>query len=40
MTHLWWVCALTLEFGNFSTNLKKKIIENEFGSNLEVAWGS
>ena len=21
MIHLWWVCALTLEFGNFSANL-------------------
>ena len=21
MIHLWWVCALTLDFGNFSANL-------------------
>ena len=33
MIHLWWVCALTLEFGNFSANLKF-FIENEFGSNF------
>ena len=31
MIHLWWVCALTLEFENFFANLKI-FIENEFGS--------
>ena len=35
MIHLWWVCALTLEFGSFSTNLKF-FIENEFGSNFSA----
>ena len=35
MIHLWWVYALTLEFGNFSTNLKF-FIENEFGSNFSA----
>ena len=39
MIRLWWVWALTLMFGNFSANLKN-FIENEFGSNLEVAWFS
>ena len=39
MIHLWWVCALTLEFGNFFANLKI-FIENEFGFDLEVAWCS
>ena len=35
MIHLWWVCALTLEFGNFYANLKF-FIKNEFGSNFSV----
>ena len=35
MIHLWWVYALTLEFGNFSANLKF-FIENEFGSNFSA----
>ena len=35
MIHLWWVCALTLEFGNFFANLKI-FIENEFGSNFSA----
>ena len=35
MIHLWWVCALTLEFGNFSANLKF-FIENEFGFNFSA----
>ena len=35
MIHLWWVCALTLEFGNFFANLKF-FIENEFGSNFSA----
>ena len=28
MIHLWWVCALTLDFGNFSANLNNSDTAN------------